>query len=157
MSDLPFAVTSLEDLLEAQTYHLKADAIFGRYLRNGRKAANQVADLLYDSLENGQISEAELTQVLAADLLWAGEERQTKLPLILVMEASWLAETNDVERAATRAAILRRIGLNALAIVGGEEWTDAAREQARRENVITTTNGSIDPESWQVARSAIRS
>jgi len=73
------------------------------------------------------------------------------------MEASWLAETNDVEWAATRAAILRRIGLNALAIVGGEEWTDAAREQARREHVVTTTNGSIDPESWQAARSAIRS
>ena len=148
---------SLKGKAQEQTYHNKADAIFGRYLRNGRKAANQVADLLYDNLENGQVSEAELTQVLAADLLWAGEERQTKLPLILVMEASWLAESNDVERAATRAAILRRIGLNALAIVGGEEWTDTAREQARSAGVVTTTNGSIDAESWRTARSAIRS
>ncbi|MFN8494378.1 MAG: hypothetical protein U0350_42655 [Caldilineaceae bacterium] len=92
-----------------------------------------------------------------ADLLWTGEERQTKRPLILVMEASWLAETNDVERAATRAAILRRIGLNALAVVGGEEWTDAARQEARREGVVTTTNGAIDPESWQFARSDLHS
>ncbi len=150
-------VKSLKGKAQEQTYHNKADAIFGRYLRNGRKAASQIADLLYDSLEQGQVSDAEITQVLAADLLWTGEERQTKLPLILVMEASWLAEVNDVERAATRAAILRRIGLNALAVVGGEEWTDTAREQARSEGVITTTNGSIDPESWQAARSALRS
>src|SRR5690349_15533827 len=131
MSSLPFAVTALEDLLEAQTYHLKADMIFGRYLRNGDKATNYVADLLYDALVDGQISETEMTQVLATDLLWAGEERKTKQPLILVIEARWLAKTTDVERVATRAAILRRIGLNALAVVGGQEWTEAARQQAR--------------------------
>lgn len=149
-------VRSLKGKAQEQTYHNKADAIFGRYLRNGRKAASQIADALYDSLEKGQVSAAEITQVLAADLLWTGEERQTKLPLILVMEASWLAEVNDVERAATRAAILRRIGLNALAVVGGEEWTDTARAEARREGVVTTTNGSLDPESWQAARSSIQ-
>ena len=141
----------LKGKAQEQTYHNKADAIFGRYLRNGRKAANQIADLLYDGLENRQISEAEMTQVLAADLLWVGEERRTKLPLLLVMEASWLAETNDVERAATHAAILRRIGINALAVVGGQEWTEGARTLASSENVITTTNGSIDAASWQAA------
>lgn len=154
--EMKIDVRKLKGKAQEQTYYNKADAIFGRYLRNGRKAASQIADLLYDSLEKGQVSDAEITQVLAADLLWTGEERQTKRPLMLVMEASWLAETNDVERAATRAAILRRIGLNALAVVGGEEWTDAAREQARREGVVTTTNGSIDPESWQAARAAIQ-
>lgn len=157
LNELKTDVRKLKGKAQEQTYHNKADAIFGRYLRNGRKAASQIADALYDSLEKGQVSDAEITQVLAADLLWIGEERQTKLPLILVMEASWLAEVNDVERAATRAAILRRIGLNALAVVGGEEWTDAARAEARREGVVTTTNGSIDPESWQAARSAILS
>src|SRR5207248_2843034 len=57
---------TLKGKAQEQTYHNKADAIFGRYLRNGRKGANQVADLLYDSLENGQISDAEITQVLGA-------------------------------------------------------------------------------------------
>lgn len=156
LNELKTDVRKLKGKAQEQTYHNKADAIFGRYLRNGRKAASQIADALYDSLEKGQVSDAEITQVLAADLLWTGEERQTKLPLILMMEASWLAEVNDVERAATRAAILRRIGLNALAVVGGEEWTDAARAEARREGIVTTTNGSIDPESWQAARSSIQ-
>jgi len=156
LNELKTDVRKLKGKAQEQTYHNKADAIFGRYLRNGRKAASQIADALYDSLEKGQVSDAEITQVLAADLLWTGEERQTKLPLILVMEASWLAEVNDVERASIRAAILRRIGLNALAVVGGEEWTDAARAEARREGVVTTTNGSIDPESWQAARASIQ-
>ena len=102
-------------------------------------------------MEAQTISEAELTQVLAADLLWGSEERNTKKPIVLVMEASWLAEASDVVRAAARSAILRRIGLNALAVVGGKEWTDEARKLAKQSQVITTTNGRVDRLSWELA------
>lgn len=134
-----------------QTYVNKATAIFGRYLRNGRTAANLVADQLYAALSDEKVSDAEVEQVLASDLLWIGEERQTKTQLVLVMEASWLAEANDVERALTRAAVLERIGLHALPVVGGEEWTQDATTLARTRNVVMTMNGYIDKDSWQAA------
>jgi len=121
------------------------------YIRNGRDLTNQIADQLYAAMEAQTISEAELTQVLAADLLWGSEERNTKKPIVLVMEASWLAEASDVVRAAARSAILRRIGLNALAVVGGKEWTDEARKLAKQSQVITTTNGRVDRLSWELA------
>ena len=134
-----------------QTYVNKAAAIFGRYLRNGRTAANLVADQLYAALSDEKVSDAEVEQVLASDLLWIGEERQTKTQLVLVMEASWLAEANDVEHALKRAAVLERIGLHALPVVGGEEWTQDATTLARTHNVVMTMNGYIDKDSWQAA------
>lgn len=138
-----------------QTYVNKAAAIFGRYLRNGRTAANLIADQLYTALSEEKVSEAEVDQVLTSDLLWIGEERQSKTQLVLVMEASWLAEANDVERALKRAVVLERIGLRTLPVVGGEEWTQAATTLARTHNVVMTMNGYIDKESWQAAWSQL--
>ena len=151
VSTLKSDVSTLKgDSLERK-YRDMAAGLFGLYLKGGRDTTNQVADQLYTAVEEGTITEAELTQVLAADLLWGGEHRQTKAFTVLVMEASWLAEEHDVERAATRSEILRRIGLNALGIVGGKEWTDAAVASAQQLGVVTTTNGRIDRASWAAA------
>src|SRR5437899_1684305 len=109
-----------------QTSYYKADAIFGRYLRNGHKVTNSVADQLYDAFEAERISDAEFRQVLAADLLWGGEERQTKEQLVLVVEASWPIEVSAIDRAAENAIVLRRIGIKALGIVGGQEWAEVS-------------------------------
>jgi len=136
-------------------YRTKAVAIFGIYLRKGQDASEMVADLLYEAQEDSRISEAERRQVLAADLLWSGEERRSKQPIVLVMEAAWLAEIDDVQRALARAAILQKLGLRALPIVGSEEWTDSATELARAERVVRATNGYLDPESWQAAWSYV--
>lgn len=141
-------IKDLKGKLHESSYRTKADAIFGRYLRNGRNGTNWIADQLYDAFKASQISEAELEQVLAADLLWSGEERNTKVHLILVLEASWLAEIHDVERAYARANILRRIGLNAMGVVGGREWAEKVMEQALLQGVVITTNGHIDSSSW---------
>lgn len=46
-------------------------------LKNGHDATNQVADQLYAVLEAGTISEGDVTQVLATDLLWGGDHRKT--------------------------------------------------------------------------------
>ncbi len=62
-----------------------------------------------------------------------------------------LAEEHDVKRAAARSEILRRIGFNALGIVGGKEWTDAAVASAQQLGVVATTNGRIDRASWAAA------
>jgi hypothetical protein len=144
-------LAQLKDDSFERIYRLKADAIFGRYLRNGQNVTNLVADRLQEALEQGQISETDFDQVLAADLLWGGRSRQTQEELVLVVEASWLAEVNDVERASSRAAILRKIGLPALPIVAGREWSAEAADLAQSRKVVVTSNGRIDVDSWQQA------
>lgn len=67
------------------------------------------------------------------------------------MEASWWAEANDVERAATRSAILRQIGIKSIGVVGGKEWSPDAISLAKQLHVATTSNGRINRASWDVA------
>ena len=138
------------DSLERK-YRDTAAGLFGLYLKGGRDVTNRVADQLYAAVDAGTIPESDLIQVLASDLLWGGENRRTQEPIVLVMEASWRAEAHDVERAAARSATLRQIGINALGIVGGKEWSDAALASARQLGVATTTNGQVDRSSWDAA------
>jgi hypothetical protein len=144
-------VRDLKGLSHERTYRDKAIGIFGRLIRNGHDVTNWVADQLYEALEAGQVTDDDLRQVLAVDLLWGGEERKTKAQLIIVLEASWRAEMNDVERAYQNAVILRRIGLRAIGVVGGREWADKVIDQALLRGVLVTTNGHIDQTSWENA------
>lgn len=138
------------DSLERK-YRDSATGIFGLFIKNGHDVTNEIANQLYAAVEAGTISENDLTQVLAADLLWGGENRKTKEAIVLVMEASWLVGKNDVERAARRSAILRKIGLRALAVVGGKEWSELAQEQAEQAHVVMTTDGRVERHSWDLA------
>lgn len=144
-------VSDLKGSSLEREYRDKAAGLFGLFIKNGRDVTNQVADTLYTALGSGVISENQITQVLTADLLWGGEERKSQEAVVLVMEASWLAERQDVERAASRSAILRQIGLNTIPVVGGKEWTTEARELAAELHVATTTNGRVDRTSWDNA------
>lgn len=149
---MPFTVNDFSDL---QFYQNKANAIFGRYLRHGENMTAWVADKLHEALEIDQISTDEYDQVMAADLLWGGKTRQTGEEIILVIEASWLTEANDVERAIQRAAVLHRIGVKALPVIAGNEWTDEAANLAQAKKVVMTDNGKVDATSWQGALSAV--
>jgi uncharacterized coiled-coil DUF342 family protein len=151
MREVKHTLGDLKGKYHEQTYHFKAVSIFGRYLRRGRNMTNEVADQLQEAATAGQISTQEFDQVLAADLLWGGQLRQQEGAVILVIEASWLAEISDVERAVARANILRKIGLQALPVVAGQAWTEEAVTAARAQGVVMTTDGQIDEASWQNA------
>jgi cell division protein FtsB len=144
-------VGSLKGKSQETYYRDQANGVFGRYLRSGRTYTSEVADQLYDALKRGLISENEIEQVLAVDLIWAGEERENRTRVILLMEASWLAEINDVSRAVMRTEVLQRLGLFALPVVGGEKWAEDALQLARQQCVVITTEGRIDGESWRAA------
>jgi hypothetical protein len=144
-------VRDLKGNSHEEYYRQRAEAIFGRYIRNGRNATSQVADKLYEGMKADVLSENELDQVLAADLLWSGETREERKSVLLVLEASWRAEMNDVLRAVQRADILKRIGYAALPMVAGRQWDDVALEQAVVQGVVTTQNGHIDRDSWNRA------
>ncbi len=133
----------------------KATGIFGRYLRRGRNMASEISEQLHDAEETGQISEQDLTNVLATDLLWGGKIKQNKNDIVLVLEASWFVEANDLERAIKRATILRKIGLTALPVVAGKEWTEDLTKQAIEQGVVVVLDRQIEPASWNRALSEI--
>ena len=145
------AVGELKGISHERTYRDKADAIFGSYLKRGRKVTSSVSEQLYDAIDAGTILEQEQRKVLAADLLWGGRLHKTGEEVVLVIEASWLAEETDVDRAVERANILRKIGLNALPVVAAREWAAGIPEMACERKVVMTTNGRIDEDSWQAA------
>jgi hypothetical protein len=141
----------------------RAIGIFGRYVKRGRDVTNEIGEKLDEAEDNGLISEDEGDRVLAADLLWGGKLKATKAcpeergkNVVLVVELSWWAEQNDVDRAENRAAILRRIGVTALPVVGGNNgWADGLPEVAHRGGVVMMTGMRFDKASWKAAIDAI--
>lgn len=151
VSQIKTDVSSLKGKAYEQEYRAKASGIFGRFIRRGRDRTDDIADKLHEAVAADQISEAELTQVLAADLLWGGKSRLDEAELIVVLEASWRAEVNDVERAHRRAGILRRVGFQAVAVVAGTEWDGQALSQAQALGVAVASNGQVNADSWRSA------
>ncbi len=139
-------------MLKGDSYERKfrddGTSIFGRFVRRGRDAKSDIADLLYEAEENNQISEAELEQVLVTDLLWQGKLRRSQTEVVLVLEASWTAEVSDVERAINRAEILQKIGLIAVPTVSGREWSAEALDLAKEEGVVQVIDLRVEPDSW---------
>lgn len=133
-------------------YRLKANAIFGRFIRRGHNRTDDVADRLHEAVAAGTISAQELENVLAADLLWGGRSRLGEEDDVLViLEASWLAEEADVTRAHQRATTLQRIGIHAVPVVAEAIWDEQAQALADSLGVAIATNGQVNPDSWQKA------
>lgn len=145
-------IGTLEGRLHESFYRDKAASIFGVFLRGGREAKSQVADQLHNARANDMITRDELVQVLASELLWIGRTRNDGREVVFVVQASWLAQLNDVDRAQVRVAILRRIGIQAYAVTAGDEWSDDAMQVAQDVGVMRITNGSIDVDSWENAQ-----
>jgi archaellum component FlaC len=144
LKDLRDDVARLKGSDRERFYRERACAIFGRWLDKGRDATNLVARSLRAALKAGQMTIAEQDDILDADLLWLGkyEERE----IFIVGEASWMIAADDVRRAAERAAILRRLGFDAIAFAGGVEWTDEVYALARELQVLSSRDGKIDRE-----------
>lgn len=149
MQGLKRDVSILKGKAYEQEYRLKASGIFGRFLRRGHDHTDEIAEQLHAAVVAGQISEIEQTQVLAADLLWGGKSYLDATNIVVVLEASWRAEINDVECAHRRAEILRRIGFNAVPVVAGTEWDGQALTQAQALGVAIASNGQVNADSWR--------
>jgi hypothetical protein len=101
--DMRRDIGQLKGLAREQFYRDRAAAIFGRLLRQRYDATNQVADHLQAARRTGVISDRDYQEALAADLLWGGQIRESRQPMVL--EASWTVGHADVERAARRAGV----------------------------------------------------
>ena len=149
--DMRRDIGQLKGLGQEQFYRDRAAAIFGRLLVQGYDATNQVADRLQEARQTGVISDRDYQEALAADLLWGGQTRDSRQPIVLVLEASWMVGHIDVERAARRAAVLRHAGLRALPVAAGQEWPPNTQDDARRSGVAIVQDGTVDQESWEAA------
>jgi hypothetical protein len=141
----------LKGLGREQFYRDRAAAIFGRLLAQGYDATNQIADHLQEARRTGVISDREYQEALAVDLLWGGQLRDSRQPIVLVLEASWTVGHIDVERAARRETVLRQAGLKALPVAAGQEWPPNTQDDARRAGVVIVQDGTVDQESWEAA------
>jgi hypothetical protein len=146
----------LKGLTREWFYHYRAASIFGRLLTAGQDATQEVIRQLRAAQQASRVSAEEYQSVLDADLLWAGELWDTDEELILVLEASWKVHERDVERAAQRAEVLRRIGLKALPVAAGKEWPQQVEALALRERVVITRDGRVDDASWQAALASLQ-
>jgi len=149
--DMRRDIGQLKGLGQEQFYRDRAAAIFGRLLVQGYDATNQVADRLQEARQTGVISDRDYQEALAADLLWGGQTRDSRQPIVLVLEASWTVGHIDVDRAARRATVLRQAGLRALPVAAGQEWPPNTQDDARRSGVAIVHDGTVDQESWEAA------
>lgn len=116
----------------------RASAYFGLILKGVRVVAAESLDRVKSALNSGTISEVEFNNLDWLDGIVRGRDtREAGAPeTLLALEVSLTIDLEDVERASTRAAILRKAGYRAFGAVGGETITPRAAAMAEREDVL---------------------
>ncbi len=110
-------------------YRQHAGAFFGAELRRPHLLSNdELEDLLDAAVEKGALSQAEVLDILCADIIVRGKRRDDGQALVyMVVEVSWTIDADDVERAERRAALLAKTGVATLpAVAGGAARRGAA-------------------------------
>ena len=123
-----------------RSYYFHVGARFGKWLRKPQIVRGPDAlEAVDEAAESGSITEDEMEALRSLDMLVQGvAKKPTGLDgeVIFAVEISLTIDDHDVERAASRAAILRRVGYQAVGFVGGETATRGATALAEREHVI---------------------
>jgi hypothetical protein len=126
-----------------RTYREKAAVFFDTVLQEPRALSfEEVRALLDDGARRGVLSAAERRELGRADLIIQGKHLQTGEAQYLVVEVSWGVRSTDVERAAKRAALLRKLGLLGVAVVAGEGILPEAHQAATEQEVWQVIDGS---------------
>ncbi len=122
-------------------YREKAPAYFGRLARKIHAlSAEELAEILGKAVDGGLLSQDELDEILAADLVLRGLGKGGE-EVWLVVEISWGIGMVDVERAKARAELLAKAGLGALPVVAGTGIAPEAAERARELGVWQVLDG----------------
>jgi hypothetical protein len=91
---------------------------------------------LNDAVRIGALSAADLQSIMAADMIVRGKRRDdAQQETYVVAEISGMVQVGDVRRAAERAGILRRAGMDAIPFVGGNAIDIEAADAAKAEGV----------------------
>lgn len=111
----------------------KIGAFVGNILRKARLIDfSDLADTLYEAADKGIVSEKEVRDVLKLDDLVEGYMRKRdKKRVFVAVEASHVADRNDVERAFRRAEIVFKVyGIECIPTIIGEEFTEGSKDYA---------------------------
>ena len=138
---------SVKGRLLEMDYREKAPSFFGRMLRRVRV---QPLDRWLENLE-AHLSPEEVDEVWRLDLLVSGVLKGGP-EVWLAVEISSVVDRNDVERAARRAELLRRLGRPVVAVVAGEEATEGGVQEAQARRVAFFQDGQ--PRFWEEALQA---
>ena len=134
----------LEGWVLEERYRNRAFAYFQRIAKGIHGLApDEIQELLASAVSGGQIAEDEADEVRLADVLARG--RRNGEEVWLVVEVSHTVDAHDVDRAASRAAIVARTGRVTLAVVAGTRTTVDADEAIRDRGVWRVVNGRVDP------------
>ncbi len=130
-------------------YREKAPAYFGRLVRRMRVlSAEELAGLLEDAVEQGQLTDAEKDEAILTDVVVRGRYQGSGAEVYLVVEVSWGVGVHDVERAVQRAAVLGKLGIPALPVVAGKAVTAQAEQLAHEQHVWQVIDGqTVSPQS----------
>lgn len=137
------------------SYRYRAKAVFGPFIQHSCDRADDIADLLHNAFTAGQVSSQDFGDILATTILWGGKSRFSEVDIIAVLTVVLHAEINSVERTHRYAMILRRLGLQAVAVVASKEWNAQVLSYAQALAVVVASNGQIDNDSWHVALTSL--
>jgi len=127
-----------------QKYRERAFAYFNRLVRRAHTLSpDEIVELVNRGVEKGIISEREAEELLWADVIVRGRGRERGEEVYLVVEVSWGVGIGDVERAASRAEILRKLGFNVIGVVAGKEIMPDAGDLAKERGVYRVVDGHL--------------
>jgi hypothetical protein len=126
-------------MLESR-YRDRAPAIFGRWLHGVRSTFPGELRQVREARSAGAITAAEWDDLLNLDVLVEGRD-DDEHPLLIALEVAWTLDTDDIRRAAERAAVLVRAGLAALPAVGGNTIPAEVVALARERGVAVLQEG----------------
>ena len=141
LETLKSSIATLKDFSLEDRYLMKGHW-FGRLLRRAHVlSSDEITVLIDDATDGGVLTQAQADEILLADVIVRGKRREDNAAVYLVVEVSWGVGVHDVERAASRARLLSRVGTPAIPVVAGEWISADARELAEQENAWQLTDG----------------
>jgi hypothetical protein len=125
-------------------YYNRAFAYFSRVVRRAHAlSGDELHALIEPAIDQGRLSEEGADEVIQADVVVRGRQRDDGGEVYLVVEVSWGVGTGDVERAVRRASLLAQTGVRTLPVVAGEHITDEAAELARAMHAWQVLDGQV--------------
>jgi hypothetical protein len=145
-------VGHLKGTVKEITYRTNFLGYFGFWVLSAEDPWRRLWEKIEEALQEGMLTQDELTDLRSADLLWLGVLRRGKSAgqeVLIVGEFSWTVQREDVERALRRASLARKAGFWSLPLVAGTEWESAElKNEAIAKGVVCVENGRVDPLDW---------
>ncbi|HXG33634.1 MAG TPA: hypothetical protein VNJ11_09730 [Bryobacteraceae bacterium] len=124
-------------------YRERAASYFQRFLRRIRVVDHEALALrLDDAVDAGTITADEKEEILLLDVVVQGQRDQQDA--YLAVEVSSTIDTDDVQRAVSRAALLRKVtGRPVIPAVAGRQLHTIAADEAAKRSVVCFLDGRI--------------